>query len=42
MSDEELQNKLTEVREEVKAEAEEIKPISTFQKILNGSSPTSS
>ena len=41
MSDEELQSKLTEVREEVRTEAEETKPTSTFQRILNGSSPTS-
>ena len=42
MTDEELQSKLTEVREEVRTEAEETKPTSAFQKIINGSSPASS
>ena len=35
MSDEELQAKLNEVREEVRTEAEATQPTSTFQRILN-------
>ena len=35
MTDEELQSKLTEVREEARAEAEETQPESTFQRLLN-------
>ena len=35
MTDEELQAKLNEVREEVRTEAEATQPTSTFQRILN-------
>tara|TARA_R100000995_G_C3482780_1_gene125091 strand:- start:1486 stop:2838 length:1353 start_codon:yes stop_codon:yes gene_type:complete len=37
MTEEELQSKLTEVREEVRTEAEETQPTSTFQRIINAS-----
>ena len=42
MTEEELQNKLSEVAEETKVQAEASKPESAFQRIINGSSPTSS